>query len=272
MRTVFEPKRNRYSFDSLREFGLWIDATEPNWTARQSTSNKPEMSWDLNAGYDGAVQMAKLGWIAGAQRMQGKLKVLQARQPMPRKRVDFVGYTPHVPRYCAGAPDCMIRKQGDNRGGKSLVLYVDICVSAFQNAEHLANYGTAIAHYVKQLELDGTRCEVHAGATVTLKGIKQTFTVCVKRAGQPLDLAVMAYAVGHTAFFRRLWFAFSERAKAPYQSGYGSISKLALADCISPAATAVVLHGMNRAHECARTPLEAVESVRAEIERKTKKG
>lgn len=268
MQKQIERKLSRYSFDSLRELGTWIDATPRKWKQEQSRNNARAYEWDLDAGYDKAVQLARTGWIEGAQTVQASLKSLAPRQPAPRERNDFYGFRPHVPRYCAGAPDCMIRHEGDTGSGKSLSLVIDICVSGATSARSMSLYGVAVAHYIKQQELEGVRCEVRVAATVILKGTRETCSVLVKRAGQPLDLAVIAYAIGHPAFFRRLWFAFCERAGSPEEYGYGSIDKVRLADVLGAPASSVVLYGMNN---CSfRTPEAALEALSVEINSKQK--
>ncbi len=271
MRTKFDAKHNRYSFDSLREIGTWIDATPRTWgEVSDAKSANASNSWDLGAGYDGAVKLARTGWIEGAQNAQAKLKALNAKQPTPRERNDFYGFRPHVPRYCAGAPDCMIRHEGDTGSGQSLSLVVDVCANGGTRAENMSNWGVAVAHYIKQLELDGTRCDVWAAISHQLRGARQTFSVCIKRAGQPLDLAVMSFAIGHPAMLRRIGFAAMERSKARRQPGYGYCVPVELADVLDAPATAVVVHGMNEANYTASTPEAALEALSAEINSKQK--
>jgi hypothetical protein len=268
MQRQSDKKLNRYAFDSLRELGDFIKDTPRKWKANNSRTNTPEMSWDLNAGYEESLRLSRQGWIEGAQTVQASLKSLSARQPAPRERNDFYGYRPNVPRYCAGAPDCMVRHEGDTGAGKSLSIVVDICVSGATSARAMSLYGVAVAHYIKQQELEGTRCEVRVAATVTLRGVRETCSVLVKRAGQPLDLAVLAYAIGHPAFFRRLWFAFTERAGSPEEVGYGSISPVNLVDVLGAPSSSVVLYGMNN---CTfRTPEQALEALAQEINSKQK--
>jgi hypothetical protein len=44
----------------------------------------------------------------------------------------------------------------------------------------------------------------------SVKNLHLDANVCVKRAGEPVDLDRLAYAVAHPAFFRRLGFRFME--------------------------------------------------------------
>lgn len=263
-----EHKLNRAAFDSLREFGTWINDTPRKWTIEHSRTNQPQYSWDLNTPYDKAVELSRKGWIEGAQQVQQSLKSLAPRNPAPSERNDFYGYRPNVPRYCAGAPDNMVRHEKTTGAGQSLSLVVDICVSGATSAKSMSLYGVAIAHYIKQQELEGVRCEVRVAATVELRGVRETCSILIKRAGQPLDLAVLAFAIGHPAFFRRMWFAFTERAGSPQEHGYGSISRVRLEDCLGAPASSVVLYGMNNCRF--NTPEQALAALTVEIDSKRK--
>lgn len=267
MRTQQQDKEHKYAFDSLRELEGWISDTKRTWRYNVSRDETPMRSWDLNAGYDEALRMARQGWIDGAQRTQAKLAALNLKQPSPRERNDFYGFRPHVPRYCAGAPDCMIRRANDTGGGQSLVLYVNVGANSAQEAECMANYGVAIAQYIKQLELEGTRCEVHVISKALVKGHYATVTCKIKSAGQPLDLAVMAFAVGHPAMLRRIVFAVRERSTCPASIGYGASQSCAPSDPIDAPASAVVVNGMTQANAVAQTPEEAFHYLKSEIER-----
>jgi hypothetical protein len=102
-------KRGRYFFESLAQFQNWIDATPRTWSINSSVTHEKDMQWDLRAGYEGTCAMARDGWIEGAQKAQDTLKVFAPATAKPDTKTDFYGFRPHVPRYCAGAPDSMIR-------------------------------------------------------------------------------------------------------------------------------------------------------------------
>jgi hypothetical protein len=214
--------------------------------------------------------MASVGWPEGAQKAQEALKALNTRTPAPDTKVDFYGFRPHVPRFCAGAPDNMIRHApvADMGCGKVLTLYVSVVANAFTDARYMANYGVAIAQYVNQLETDGMRVEVIACITATSRkhGWRMTFSVGVKAADQPLDLAVLAFAIGHPAMLRRLYFAFSERSEAREDSSYGQACDTKLSDLINPPIGAVILNDMKSANSYAGTPEEALAHVAKQIE------
>jgi hypothetical protein len=253
--------RARYFFESLAEMGAWIERTPRTWACNDSVSAGAYTSWDLGAGYDSAVSMAKGGWMDGAQRSQKALEALKATVPEPRQRVDFVGFRPHVQRQIAGDIKCMVRKvkvRADNGKGRVVTLIVPVNATAWVGAEAMANFGVAVAQYVNQMERQRIRVEVIAAMTSKVSGWRVSACVRIKHASQPLDLAVMAFAIGHPAMFRRLGFAIRERCHAPMDTGYGRTVATREDDVINAPQGAIVLNGMADADEHARTPADGV--------------
>lgn len=273
MQTRIDPakKTAAYSFASLHELGNWIASTRRTWDTEDSRTYPSARSWDLNAGYDASVEMARNGWLEGAERAQEALKEFAPATPEPDTKTDFYGFRPHVPRFCAGAPDSMIRHApvADMGVGRVLTLIVPINAVSNVSAEHMANFGVAVAQYVNQLEMGGMRVELIGASTSLMMSsnwrVSQTFTI--KNADQPLDLAVVAFAIGHPAMFRRLGFALLERCAAPTCHNYGRTAETELSDVINAPVGAIVLNGMKNANEHARTPEKALEYVSKQIEK-----
>ena len=270
-RIDIKAKVSRRAFDSMREFSQWIGTTPRVWPEDASVSERASERWDLSLGYAGALDMAANGWLEGAQRAQRELRTFTPANPAPAMVTDFYGHMPHVPRYCAGAPDCMIRHANPPRfgEGKVLTLYVPLSANCYTDARHMANYGLGVAQYVNQLEAEGTRCEVWAVFSSYRLGAdwRATESFKVKSAEQPLDLAVMSFAIGHPAAFRRLSFAANERLpRAAYKSNYGQAVRAKISDLIDPAHGAVILNGMITAEDTATTPGRALEAIGKEIE------
>lgn len=261
-------KTARYAFGSLAELGRYVDETPATWRADQSRNHPSDKYWDLNATYDGAVRMAQEGWNEGAARMQEALKAFLPLTPRPDVRNDFYGHTPNVPRFCAGAPDSMIRHVKDARQGmgKVLTLYVPVNAMANVSADCMANFGLGVAQYVNQLETDGHRVELHGAICSLVSDHRVTHTFQLKQAGQYLDLAVIAFAIGHPAMFRRLGFAVRERCDVREDYSYGRPEHLTLTDLIEPAPGAIILNGMRDADCYAPTPEAALEYITKQIE------
>lgn len=270
MLTRTEGKFARFQFDSLAELSRYVADNPRTWRLEYSATTRASATWDLGAGYKGAVDLARDGWLEGAQRAQEALQALQLATPAPVTRNDFYGHLPHVPRYCAGAPDSMIRYARDATSGSArvLTLYVPVTANAVVDAKFMANFGLGVAQYINQLETDGTRVELHAVIASALRsGWRCTWAIKLKDAEQPLDLAVTSFALGHPAMLRRLGFALIERSPAPTEGGYGKAGSVSLTSLIEPPVGAYVLNGMNRAAQVARTPEQATAYVAEQIER-----
>jgi hypothetical protein len=270
MQTRVHNKTARYAFASLREMGTYIADTPRVWKQRAAEKDSASYSWDLNAGWTASVDMSRKGWIEGAQRTQKALKAFAPATSKPDTRIDFAGYRPHVPLYCAGAPAHMVRKASDAESGqgKVLTLAISVCANAFTSAAAMSNYGIAVAQYVNQMERAGTRVHVIGAFTVLGRGWRLTCSWTVKRADQPLDLAVLAFTIGHPAMLRRIGLAMMERqSDTPEMDAYGSAVDTLTTDLIDAPNGAIVLNGMAQANTYAATPQAALEYVAEQIEK-----
>lgn len=272
MQTRISPQAALYHFDSLHELGAWIDTAPRTWPAiaySLSTEGGKGYKWDLGTGYAEAVRLAREGWIEGAQRAQEALKAFAPATPHPETKTDFYGFRPHVPRFCAGAPDNMVRHARPplNGSNRVLTLAVQVGFAFFTEARYAANYGIAVAQYVNQMEAEDTRVELIAVASLDYRGRRGVFSFVVKGADQPLDLAVLAFAIGHPAMFRRITVAAMERSDLKPQTGYGTPMDAERSDIINLAPGTVILNGMREANDCARTPQAALEYVTQQIEK-----
>lgn len=269
MKTDYADGRERYLFDSLQEVERYISATPRKWRRNASQQNDARQGWDLRAGYEGALELARNGWNEGAARVKQAFKALPPLTPAPREKVDFYGHRPHVPRFCAGAPDNMVRHAPDaNLGSKSvLTLYCPINALGDVPAQAMANYGVAILHHVNQLELQGVSVELYAVICSLVRRVRVCHVWKCKSAGQPLNLSSVAFSIGHPAAFRRIGFALRERVQAPECAGYGESQRADFKDIIGAPVGAAILNGMVSADIYARTPESALEYVGQEIER-----
>lgn len=261
-------KQAKYRFDSLADVARYLETQAPRWPYRSSQRESYGQSWDLGTSYKEAWQLARGGWNEGAKRLQKALKAFRPKTPAPENKTDFYGHMPHVARYCAGAPDAMIRRVRTPQigGGRVLTLYVPVNAVASVDAKHMANFGLGVAQYIYQLELEGVRVELWGVICSEVSGMRVSHTWLIKRASQPLDLAVVSFAIGHPAMFRRLGFALRERSHARPNISYGMSVDARLTDLIDPAPGAVILNGMREANRHARTPEQAQAYITRQIE------
>lgn len=258
-----------YKFDSLPELYRWLDSTPRTWRGNESRNERPAMDWDLRAGFDGAMNFAKVGWVDGAQRIAKAMKAFKAPPRAPFDKLAVAGYRPSVPAYLAGSPRSMFA-QADEGGPKRPVLrlYVQVGAVCTVDAEHMANIGAAVAQYVKQREAEGTRCEVYGASSATSGRNNVTFAWLVKRADQPLDLPMLAFSIGHPAMHRRIVFALRERSACPEMFGYGRTGAIDAQNFIRPHKEAVYINGMMQADSVARTPQAALDWLARQVEAK----
>jgi hypothetical protein len=244
----------------------FIDAASRTWSSRNSMHDDRDYSWDLGAGYEGALALARTGWIDGAERMSVALEALPAIHRAPKQTYGYVGSKVSSARFAAFNPKCMIKRKPDS-GNKPVVrIAVYIAANWMADAQAMSNYGLAIARYVDEMEATGRRCEVIAALAMDFStGGKSR--VChswtVKNADEPMSLADMAFSVGHPAAFRRLGFALIERTPIPMQGNYGIPKQLVATDL--PRDDYIILNGMNEVNSFARTYEGALAYVRLAI-------
>lgn len=260
--------RVRFAFDSLPEMGRFIENTERDWKQNYSAKMSAGQQWDLGASFKDAVRLSQDGWLEGAKRLRKALDRIPPATVRPDVRNDFYGHTPNVPRFCAGAPDSMIRhvKDANSGAGRVLSIYVPVNAMAGVSAEHMANFGLAVVQCLDHLEASGTRIELYGAICSRVSGVRVTHTFKIKRADQHLDLAVVAFAIGHPAMFRRLGFAARERSQVREDFSYGMSLGLQLADIVDPAPGSFVLNGMKDADTHARSPEAALKYVTRQIQ------
>lgn len=270
MQTQITSEAHRYFYESLSEVADYIRDTPRKWTYNESHDGPVKQSWDLATGYSKALTLMDTGWSDGAKKAQAILKTFKPASFKPDTRNDFYGFRPNVPRYCAGAPDCMVRrdKRADQGAGAALTLVVPLSANCGTSAEHMMNFGCAIAQTVAQMEHEGTRCEVFGAISVRLRaaGCKVHHVFRIKRADAPLNLPKLAFAIGHPAMLRRIGFALIERTDREIQApGYGAALGATLQDVINVPASAVIINGMDDADRVAKTPESALAHIQAAI-------
>jgi hypothetical protein len=165
----------------------------------------------------------------------------------------------------------MLRPATEAVEGSQQVITLAVAVNAMADtkARHMANYGTAIAKYIDDLEAAGNQVEVIAAIVSEVSGVRCAHSWTVKRAGGTINLATLAFSIGHPAAFRRFGFGLRERLPRELvqeDSCYGFSVDLKLSDLINPPHGTIILNGMRNAHSVARTPEAALAAVGEQIE------
>ena len=228
----------RKRFEHIRSWDDWADfvrdiqAPGASNANTSSTSDGREHSWDYGAGWSGAVDMGEHGWAEGRKRFIEGIAFaphITELGAAPSRAYGVVGSRASIGRIVAGSPSPMVKKGEDVTGGRPIVrLLVSITASAGVDAETIENRGIAICSCIDQLESLGYQFEVIAyDGLATSENIGEWF-ITIKRAGAPLDVDVMAFALAHPAMLRRFMFRAREQVTEFWpdiSGGYGSIKE-----------------------------------------------
>ena len=258
-------KSAKYFFDSLPEAQRWIEETPRTWRDDTSESYGSYKSWDLNTDYKASLALARDGWNEGAAKVGVALKSLAIKTPAPTSKYDVVGHRVSVGRLVAGMPRHMVRRVTNaNMGAGAVVtLVVPINANSGTDAKCMSNFGIAVMHHVRQLEMQKVRVEIIVSVVEKLMSDNTRLSVAirVKQPDQPLNLSVLSFAIGHPAMFRRIVFGIMERTETKTCSVYGIPVPTRPNDVINMKPGTVILNGMTDANKIARTPEDALKYV-----------
>ena len=221
-------------FTSFEEF---MDHAENGKTAddisEAGRASRTEESGDWSGvrNFQSAMELARKGWAEGLERVSGmrdRISVsVQSRMTRPMPIYSVAGGFPDVGRFLAGAPDCMVGflpEEVPNQS-KVITLVVSVTASAGVSANIIETRGAAICALVDALEDSGFSVQVAANFAVTGKRTYKRrlaiFDVLLKRAGEPLELDRMAFALAHPAMLRRLMFSIAEQQTKRLRKGFG---------------------------------------------------
>ena len=156
------------------------------------------------------------GWSEGAARAAAIRGRIEAERPATAKlaRWDVVGAYPSVGRYLAGNPANMRRLSSVNRP-RVLSLSVSGGLSARVDSSDIESHAASAAAIVDMLESADYRVELFWVWRALGPDLSTEIAVCIKQADQPVNLATLAFLIGHPAMLRRVGFAIA--AHHPWQ-------------------------------------------------------
>src|SRR5688500_4426079 len=110
--------------DSIDDVQQFLRGKPAKWASRASQANGRSTSWDLGAGYDGALKRAKDGWHEGVEMIDQELQTIV---PSPGREARWgwsqTGGSVAIGRYLTGHPKCM-RNRRKKVMGAAPVLHV----------------------------------------------------------------------------------------------------------------------------------------------------
>lgn len=138
-----------------------------------------------------------------AQR-QEDLAALGCMIDVQTRYLDVSGNEPCIEAYLQGEPECMYNPATERRPG-SKILKVLCTYGGVASITHemMIRRGAACLILCDALENSGYRVEITAAHLSQSGQFSYLYSIGVKRAEEPLDIARLAYILCHAAFFRR---------------------------------------------------------------------
>lgn len=219
----------------VRKFDDWTDFVEaavknatPNGKARQGNTE-----W-AGATFDEAVKLATEGWRTNIELVNVLLEAVRERLADVidfswERAVDMTGSEPDVDRYLAGELECMFDDTPTiaPHKGKALTMIVDCTITRKITAEEIFKRGAAIIALVQTMTMLGLELEIWVDMTVDSRqrrGKRMVTLVRVHKAGEPMDMDRVSYALGHPSMLRRLYFGVMEGEEKALKDDFGFYS------------------------------------------------
>ncbi len=209
-------------------FGSWGEflevAKQPSKTSyNQSVAN--EKSFTDGVSFDDAVTMAQKGWLDAADKAKTLTdnlvnKVVQLIE-LPQLVYDVEGIDFDLSRVLDGEPEAWYRfetKTVQGAGTDLIHIVINCSVSAGVDCDAIIRRGAMIVALIELLEYAGKKVTVSMLGVFGSNSDKDkyegySYQVTIKRAGMPLDVPFLMFAIAHPASFRRLGFRMAEHHK-----------------------------------------------------------
>lgn len=238
MLTITELSRgNSYRFHATGDWAEYLDqaASPPasKWKplASKKVRDKTD-NWYGTMTYEEAVKLAKKGWPEGRNEfsdMTGQA-IRTIERSKPQRGYDVAGMYPDVPRFLGGEQGCMVYESPDyNQRTKIIPIYVGMFHSSGIGHDVFYRRGGAIAGLIDYLEDNLHSVELWSYCHSESYPHKCWIEVCIKKAGEPLDIDRLAFVLVHPSWFRRIQFSVHESLGhvcdgrgMEWRNGYGS--------------------------------------------------
>lgn len=200
-------------FDSLSEY-FHACNTEPlqvkTHCGRAGDPSYAGFEWYGTRSWDEALVLAQRGWKKGVTTIERMAQTMSAELVADVKRpeitFDVTGDMFDMSRVVEGVPECFMtwtEGQDESTKGRVKVVY-NVTASAGISTTMIEMRGAAVAALVTVLEAAGRPTHVE---TVLNINNSHEHRVCVKNAFDPVQIDGLAFALVHTAYFRRFGFA-----------------------------------------------------------------
>ena len=216
------------TFDSMAEMLAYID-TKPVLTKGESNLDSEYFTHSKNLAH--AISLVE-GWREGEEQVARMSAPIVDLISSKIERNDIVydveGMGIDVAKYVEGEPECWqsyVATHVEGQGQRILRLVVNGSTSAGISTDEMIKRGSFITATVDCLERAGFNVEVwYVMGCLGYSKIHTDIHVKIKESNQPIDLARLAFALGHPSMLRRLLFAVIERTPDSHveaNNGYG---------------------------------------------------
>lgn len=202
-------------FDSIIEFANYA-ASNPD----PKKSDRFHEDYNVCKSLADARDLAVDGWHAVREQVNGTLEPLREKlgdvisQTSVRVH-DLVGYEPDIDRYLAGEMECMVDDWMTEapKQGKVFTMMIDMSMSWSNSPDQILRRGATLIALVEAFIMCGYELELWAESTKFGDYGQNRFAsvlVRLNRAGEPLDIDTMMFALGHPDFERRFTWSVGE--------------------------------------------------------------
>ena len=217
------------------EFNDWHEAidTALNGETSLSPHERKSMStedtkWFASKSLKHACDLALNGWTEGTERVKRISQPLIDRVTALVEKQDICfdveGLVIDMGKYLDGEMECWQKLEteySEGEGTKHVRLVFNGSVSACVNPETIIQRGVFICALIECLEFAGTRVEIiYTQAMISDRGVKTEFSIKLKSAEQPMDMARMVFALAHPSMLRRIGFSWCEQIENPKSHGF----------------------------------------------------
>jgi hypothetical protein len=189
-------------------------------------SHKRDHGFMHSDSWEAAVKLTKDGWPEGeakARAYSARLfNLLAAQVQQPRYIYDVEGMSFDTARVIAGEPEPWIQEYHEvvPAPGRVLRVVYNFNASGAVSTDVIITRGAVAVALVQLLEHAGHSVELIAREDSASGGWQSKVNIVIKRAGQPLNLSEVAFALAHPSMLRRFDFALYEVAPSHIASQY----------------------------------------------------
>lgn len=204
------------SFDNLIEFVSIVDRLKIQSTEDRAAGwSRGSPKFYGTATFSEALDLAKNGWVEGAEKAHKITELMTVDHAQKKARVySTVGGSVNIPKMLSGNPMHMKRKAKRDKI-KTVTVFVN-CAMLAAVSQEISNFkASVICGVVDLIERNGYSCELIAITTSNTRNNRAGFqsATILKNAGEKLNIENVVFALGHTAFFRRICFSLNGMAK-----------------------------------------------------------